>query len=158
MHLTELLLNHWQFGKSFFHSAQNYWSKSSLFIGIELHVRHSPIWQCSKICLKKLNFGNLCFKNFKGNKSPARKPVFSCSTRTTCQAISWSRRFQSCRALGAPGREDNSYVRVDKYKISKLPTCCNLVSLITLQWPFVIATWEVSTEDASLSQVLLVIN
>lgn len=49
------------------------------------------------------------------------------------------------------------YIHADKYKISKLSTRCNVVGLIILQCLFVIAPWEVSAEDTSLSQILLVI-
>lgn len=49
-------------------------------------------------------------------------------------------------------------LHADKYKISKFSTHWDLVSLITLQCLFVIATWEVSAPDTSLSQILLVIN
>lgn len=48
-----------------------------------------------------------------------------------------------------------SYMHTDKYKTSKLSTCCNVVGLITLQCLIVIPPWEVTTEDTSLCQGLL---
>lgn len=109
------------------------------------------------VCLRKFTVSGLCLKNdiktICGHKSCAQlQHKNKLPNNQLKQEVPI---LQSFRGSWQTGKL--CYVHADKYKISKLSTCCNLVGLITLQCLFGIAPREVSTKHTSSSQILLVI-